>query len=390
LLLKRFVSTTSTYIPSTERASMSINEIIDAASILEEKFSDSKTAPLISSPRVANPLNKPHVSQMETGEESSSRPINRFRAILYEEGELENTDFSKPPSRTNLYPFEPSSLPPTHSRSIVPYVNHLPLLQRLVDLGMNLFEVEKNTKIGRHLLRLDLVKDVKPKIHWLVETVGISPDELGSYLTRNPYFLIQNLENMKMCVQYLSWKKFKRSDICKIIVGYRFWLNMDVRLMDSRLGWLQRQFRLNGDEMRALIVKEPRVLMFGLGPIQRITISLNRECGFSWKELKVLLKSDPRLFLVNPDTILRTYNYLAYVMRIPNQQMLKTPIILRCPVPSLQQRHKVLKSLKKDNYECGTPNYVSLEELISPSDRYFAENVAGISIEDYNRFLKLL
>lgn len=36
---------------------------------------------------------------METGEETSTRPINRFRQIIYNEGELDNSDLSKPPSR---------------------------------------------------------------------------------------------------------------------------------------------------------------------------------------------------------------------------------------------------------------------------------------------------
>lgn len=38
--------------------------------------------------------------------------------------------------------------------------------------------------------------------------------------------------------------------------------------MDSRLGFLQRQFYLDGNALRDLIVKEPRLLIFGIAPIQ--------------------------------------------------------------------------------------------------------------------------
>jgi hypothetical protein len=43
---------------------------------------------------------------------------------------------------------------------------------------------------------------------------------------------------------------------------------MPIKLMDARLGWLQRQFVLRNPEVRYVLVKEPRVLAFGLGPIQ--------------------------------------------------------------------------------------------------------------------------
>jgi hypothetical protein len=40
---------------------------------------------------------------METGEETSAKPINRFRKILYTEGELDGSDLSKPPSTYDLH-----------------------------------------------------------------------------------------------------------------------------------------------------------------------------------------------------------------------------------------------------------------------------------------------
>lgn len=48
---------------------------------------------------------------------------------------------------------------------------------------------------------------------------------------------------------------------------------MDVKIIDARLGWLQRQFRLRGDGVRQLIVKEPRLIMFGVGPLQVLVVN---------------------------------------------------------------------------------------------------------------------
>lgn len=47
----------------------------------------------------------------------------------------------------------------------------------------------------------------------------------------------------------------------------RYWLNLDVTITDTRLGWLQRQFFLSGDNVRALVLKEPRIIAFGVGPL---------------------------------------------------------------------------------------------------------------------------
>lgn len=48
----------------------------------------------------------------------------------------------------------------------------------------------------------------------------------------------------------------------------RFWLNMDVKVTDARLGWVQKTFHLTGDEVRQVIVIEPRVTMNGIGPLE--------------------------------------------------------------------------------------------------------------------------
>lgn len=43
---------------------------------------------------------------------------------------------------------------------------------------------------------------------------------------------------------------------------------MDVKNVDSRLGWLQKQFQLSGNALRELLTKEPRIIIFGTGPIK--------------------------------------------------------------------------------------------------------------------------
>lgn len=123
----------------------------------------------------------------------------------------------------------------------------------------------------------------------------------------------------------------------------RFWLNTDVKTTDARLGWIQKTFELTGDEMRQLIVTEPRIIMFGVGSLevsmwavfvveilelslcvileilvhfrlkktesavtngdnvfflQRLVTMLNEELEFTKEQVKAILLKDPRVFMM--------------------------------------------------------------------------------------------
>jgi len=332
---------------------------------------------------------------MESPDDTISRSV-RLRKIVYNEGELDKSDLSKPPSRLNPHPFDPTdpemakAIPVTHARSIAAYVNHSKVLQNLLHLEVDLLEVDTKTKLSRHLVRLDWEKDVFPKLAWLVKGIGVDRETLGKYLTRNPFFLIQNLDDMKTRVAYLQSKKFTRKQISKIVTENRYWLNTDVKTTDARLGWLQRQFRLTGNEVRTLIVKEPRILYFGLGPLQRIVLLFNKELAFPPGAVKKMIMTDPRLFMMDYDHIVASYNYFALVMDIPNSRLVEYPVALRCSVSMIRKRHEFLKKVNKAVYDPELPGYVSLEKLLQPSDKIFAEKVAGIKAEFYDRFLKTL
>lgn len=313
---------------------------------------------------------------------------NRFRKIIYNEGELDKTDLSKPPSPDNPHPFDPNKyLPPTHGRSLVSFVNYLPTLQHLVDLGVDLLDIDTNTNIGKHLVRLNWEENVLPKIQWLVEDVGVDVIELGSYLTRNPYFLLQDLDDMKVRVNYLSIKKFKKKDIAKIITESRYWINNQVKIIDKRLGWLQKTFKCKPAEVRSVIVKEPRVIMYGTGPIQRI-VQLLSEDGFLVYEQKHILLTDPRVFMMDGNHIQITLPFCKNQMKLENKQIRENPLILRCPISGLKRRHTFLKHLKLAQYNPNEENYIPLELFLHPSDKVFAERACRVTVDVYNKFIK--
>uniref|UniRef100_A0A915Q3T0 Transcription termination factor 3, mitochondrial n=1 Tax=Setaria digitata TaxID=48799 RepID=A0A915Q3T0_9BILA len=316
---------------------------------------------------------------------------NRFRPIVYSEGELDKSDLTRSPSRNNPFPFDPttnpSPLPATHSWSIAHYVNHLQVLQVLVELGMDLFEVDSTTHIGRQLVKLDW-EDVRPKLVWLIHQVGMSITDVGSYLTRNPYFLLQDLESMQIRLNYLYSKQLTKAKILRIVKKNRFWLNMDVKTIDARLGWIQKTFELTGDEVRQVIVTEPRVIMYGIGPFERLVIILNKDLEFTKEQIKSILLRDPRVFMLESSALHVTYNYLRYTMHLSKMQIADWPFCLRFSIGSIRRRHEFLVQLRKADYNEGSPNFVHLSALLQPSDQKFALNVACVYLNAYNTFLK--
>jgi mTERF domain-containing protein len=179
---------------------------------------------------------------------------------------------------------------------------------------------------------------------------------------------------------------------------------MDVTSIDSRLGWFQKQFQLSGNALRELLTKEPRIIIFGTGPIkvrlsmiyyligqfQRLLFLFNNDLEFEPAEIKKMLIEDPRLFLLEPEQIKLTYNYLHTVMKINHELIVGYPLVLRCPIADIRKRHEFLKRLGMDQYLPELPNYISLKKLLHPSDRYFSETVCKKFLHDYDNYLKTL
>jgi hypothetical protein len=65
-------------------------------------------------------------------------------------------------------------------------------------------QIDTNTKLGKELVKMNWDKDIRPKLRWLAGDVGVDLEIIGSYLTRNPYFLIQDLDNLKV-THCFSW-----------------------------------------------------------------------------------------------------------------------------------------------------------------------------------------
>uniref|UniRef100_A0A915L157 Uncharacterized protein n=1 Tax=Romanomermis culicivorax TaxID=13658 RepID=A0A915L157_ROMCU len=211
---------------------------------------------------------------------------------------------------------------------------------------------------------------------------------LAKYLTGNPWIFQQDLSDLQTRVNYLESKKFSKAAIARILTAARYWLNVKVEVIDERLGWFMKEFRLSGDELRFAVTKNPKLVTFGTGHVQFLLFALTEEMGFSKQDLKTIMLADPFVYTSYKEILLQSFDFLHNTLKLSHQDVLKFPKVLRCYASHLKNRHEFLKSRRLDQYDAEKPNYISLFDLASGGDETFCQNVAKCSINEYNRFLK--
>lgn len=178
------------------------------------------------------------------------------------------------------------------------YVNKSATLQKLVQLGVDLHKLEKRKGIPQFILQLDFEKDMKQHLQFLAE-IGVAPDQLGEFVTKNPLIFKEDLGNMEVRVNYLQSKRFHPEQVARIVSKNPFWLMISTRRIDRRLGFFQKTFDLVGDEVRLLTTKQPRVITYSLEHLRKSTFSIKEEMGFDQRELKELLLAKPKLWMIS-------------------------------------------------------------------------------------------
>ena len=155
--------------------------------------------------------------------------------------------------------------------NIAKIIEDFPTLQRLVDLGVDLSHWEEFDNNGKNLeiaLRLDFISDVKPRIQWFLDQ-GIALEDQALIFTLNPDIFNITVEQMDSAIEYLKDKTFSRHSIRDIILGSNGrWLNFSVVDVDSRLGYFQSNFNLNGNEVRRLAKNKPTLILWTGVPFQ--------------------------------------------------------------------------------------------------------------------------
>ncbi|XP_067835259.1 transcription termination factor 3, mitochondrial [Heptranchias perlo] len=280
------------------------------------------------------------------------------------------------------------SLPPT-SFTLRDYVDRSETLTKLVLLGVDLSKLERRPNVANMLLRLDFDRDVKERLLFLKD-VGVEDDLLGAFLTRNPFILTENMENLQMRIQYLQSKKFSKGDISRMVSGAPYLLNFSVERLDNRLGFYQKELGLNMQKTRDLVTRLPKLLTGSLEPVKENLKVCRIELGFRDNEIQHMVAKVPKLLLASKKKVTGLFDYLHNTMGIPHHLITKFPQVFNAKFLRIKDRHLFLEHVGRAQYDPSQPNYISLDKLVATPDDVFCTEIAKATLLDFEEFQKIL
>ncbi|KAH8371073.1 hypothetical protein KR093_006132 [Drosophila rubida] len=273
------------------------------------------------------------------------------------------------------------------SFNLAAHVNKSNTLQQLLKLGVDLHSIERRKGLGEFVLRLDFEQNVKPFLTFLVDQ-GVSPDDFGRMITKNPLLFKEDLDDLKTRMEYLKSKRFSTEAQQRILTHNPYWLMFSTRRIDRRLGYFQKEFHLSGHDIRLLATKEPRLVTYNMEHIRKSVFTLREEMGFSPKELQTLIVRKPRLMMIPPDDIVERFSYIHNDMGLSHKQIVQCPELLASREFRLRERHEFLKLLGRAQYDPLKDLYISPSDVVQGNNFYFVRNVAKSDLQTYDLFLK--
>ncbi|XP_033342975.2 mitochondrial transcription termination factor 3 isoform X1 [Megalopta genalis] len=262
-------------------------------------------------------------------------------------------------------------------------------IQKLVDLGVDLHKLEKHRDLVEMYLSLDFDRDIKPYITFLHDC-GLQPENLGRFITKNPRIFKEDMDDLHTRIRYLAAHLFTPPMIQRIITGNPLWLSCETQKIDRRLGHFQWTFKLDGDQIRYLATKCPKLITYNMMHIKENTFSVKEEMGFNLTEIKRILLDSPLVWINSRSKIVNAFDYIHNQMNISHKLISIQSKALTYRKSLLHSRHQFLVELKRNQYDPTKPLYVSLKDVVGGTDIEFCNNVAKASIDTYNLFLKTI
>ncbi|XP_030571292.1 transcription termination factor 3, mitochondrial [Drosophila novamexicana] len=271
--------------------------------------------------------------------------------------------------------------------NLAAHVNSSNTLQQLLSLGVDLHSIERRKGLGQFVLRLDFEQNVKPYLTFLADN-GVSPDDFGQMITKNPLLFKEDLDDLQTRVAYLKSKRFSNEALQRIFTKNPYWLMFSTRRVDRRLGYFQKELHLSGHDLRLLATKEPRLITYKMEHLRKSVFTLREEMGFSAKELQSLVVRKPRLMMIPPDELVERFSYVHNDMGLSHAQIIQCPELLASREFRLRERHEFLKLLGRAQYDCQKDLYISPSEIVQGNNFYFVRNVAKSDLQTFDLFLK--
>jgi mTERF domain-containing protein len=308
---------------------------------------------------------------------------NNNNPVNLEDSEIDNIDSIEDQIKSLRPAFRPFVY------NLAYFVNESKVLQKFIEMGVEIQHWDKDREVCEFILKLDFDRDIAPYLIFLHD-LGISPEGFAFIILKNPFLFKENLDNLKTRMKYLESKKFTKENISHIITKMPRWLSIPVEEIDRNLGWYQKEFQLSGAELREVIIGIPKLGVIDLKIPADMKFCFKEFLCYSNEQIKTMIKTSPKLFTKNSETIKNCYNFLIDVMKISDSCISECPQVLYMPFVQLRTRYSFLKRLKCNQFDPTKPNFVSLRDICSTDDEFFCKKIAKSSLEEFEKFLKTI
>ncbi len=113
-------------------------------------------------------------------------------------------------------------------------------------MGVMIKKWDTDKELCEAILKLVIERDVKPHLVFLHD-INIPAEKHALIIEKNPYFLLENIDDLQIRYDYLLSKKFDIDAIVEIVTKAPRWLRLSVEQVDTKLGWIQKEFNLTGN-----------------------------------------------------------------------------------------------------------------------------------------------
>ena len=125
------------------------------------------------------------------------------------------------------------------------FVKESEVLQTFVKMGVMIKKWDTDRELCEFIIKLDIERDIKPHLIFLHE-IKIPSSKHAYIIEKNPYFFKEKIQDLKIRIEYLKSKRFSDESIVEIVTKAPRWLRLSVEQVDTKLGWLQKEFSLTG------------------------------------------------------------------------------------------------------------------------------------------------
>lgn len=296
-------------------------------------------------------------------------------------------------------PFKPVSLtdktflrelepPLKKSFNLASFVNSSVTLQKLLSLGVSLFDIENtNSEAAILITKLDFEKDCLPRINFLVEN-GLKKENLGRFLSEYPLIFSEDLENLQIRINYLESRGFSRSMITKALNRSSHIISHKTKTTDFKLGQVQVEFNLTNAQLRSIVIAYPAIISLPKEQFIQVKFVLSEEFGFKQQEIVELILAQPKLLEFTRFSLVERLEFIHNCMGLSHTNIVRFPKLITSPLVEIRHRHLYLEKLNRNQYDPTKPLYVPVHTLYMTSDMEFCLKYAKTSLRDYKLFVK--